>query len=241
MSGLASAPVSTALLDADGLRLDIDGRTLFDRVSLTVAKGERIAVTGPSGSGKTSLLAILAGITAPTAGTVRRGGATVMPGRIPPGTAAVLQRYGLVALLTAAENVEVVLRAAGVPADEARVTARTVLAEVGLGDLTGHLIEELSGGQRQRVAVARALASRPEVLIADEPTAEQDPGSREVVLARLFGVTSGGGALVLATHDPEVAGRCDRVISLRLQGRDADGRVQDAVRSDGPHRPGQGE
>lgn len=203
-----------SLLDACGLRLVIDGRTLFDQVSLAVRPGERIAVTGPSGSGKTSLLGILAGLIVPTAGTVRRGGEPVTPGRLPSRTSAVLQGYGLVSLLTAAENVEIVLRAAGMATAEALTAAQGALADVGLGEETGHLIQELSGGQRQRVAVARALASRPEVLIADEPTAEQDRASREVVLARLFGVASGGGAVILATHDPEVAGRCDRVVSL---------------------------
>jgi putative ABC transport system ATP-binding protein len=93
-------------------------------------------------------------------------------------------------------------------------TANTALAELGLGDYGDHLVQELSGGQQQRVAVARALAARPELLIADEPTAEQDAVTRELVLARLLGVAADGGALVLATHDPEVVARCDHVVSL---------------------------
>ena len=100
------------------------------------------------------------------------------------------------------------------PAAEAMAAASTALAELGLGDYGDHLVQELSGGQQQRVAVARALAARPELLIADEPTAEQDAVTRELVLARLFGVAADGGALVLATHDPEVAERCDHVVSL---------------------------
>ena len=203
-----------SLLRAEGLRFERGGRVIFDHVSLTVQPGDRVAVTGPSGSGKTSLLAVLAGIAAPAAGTVERGGDPVTAGALPARTAAVLQGYGLVSLLTVAENVEIVLRAAGMPAGEAIAAASTALAELGLREHEDHLVQELSGGQQQRVAVARALATRPELLIADEPTAEQDPVTRELVLARLFGVAAGGGALVLATHDPEVAERCDHVVSL---------------------------
>jgi putative ABC transport system ATP-binding protein len=130
------------------------------------------------------------------------------------GVALVLQGYGLVSLLTAAENVEVALRAAGRPAAAAPATARTALAGLGLEAHADQLVEELSGGQQQRVAVARALALKPKLLIADEPTAELDPAARAVVLARIFDVVTGGGALVVATHDPEVAARCDRVLDL---------------------------
>jgi putative ABC transport system ATP-binding protein len=202
------------LLEASGLRVHRGGRTLFSDISLAVSPGERIAVTGPSGSGKTSLLSVLAGLAAPDAGIVLRAGAPVSAGRLPGRTAAVLQGFGLVSLLTAAENVEIGLRAAGIPARSAMDAAAQALAGLGLGDHADHLVQELSGGQQQRVAVARALASEPELLIADEPTAEQDAVARELVLARMFAVATAGGAIVLATHDPEVAARCDRVISL---------------------------
>ena len=109
---------------------------------------------------------------------------------------------------------EILLRAGGMPAEQAMAAASTALAELGLGDYGDHLVQELSGGQQQRVAVARALAARPELLIADEPTAEQDAATRELVLARLPGVAADGGALVLATHDPEVVARCDHSVSL---------------------------
>ena len=202
------------LLEASRLRVERGGRALFSDISLVVEAGEKVAVTGPSGSGKTSLLSVLAGLTAPEAGTVLRAGARVSPGRLPDATAAVLQGFGLVSLLTAAENVEIVLRAAGLSPRAATEAAAEALTDLGLGEHVDHLVQELSGGQQQRVAVARALASRPGLLIADEPTAEQDAATRELVLARMFGVVSDGGAVVLATHDPEVASRCDRVISL---------------------------
>ena len=131
-----------------------------------------------------------------------------------------LQGYGLVSLLSAAENIEVALRAAGRAPSEAAAAAREALGQVGLGTHADHLVEELSGGQQQRTAVARALALRPRLLIADEPTAELDPASRAITLTRLFEVATGGGALVLATHDPEVAARCDRTLDLRPGARD---------------------
>ncbi len=142
--------------------------------------------------------------------------------------ATVLQGHGLVSLLTAAENIEIALFATGMPPAEAAVAAQEALASLGLAEHAGQLADELSGGQQQRVAVARALATRPAVLIADEPTAEQDSASRELVLSRMLGLADGGtvlargGALpgpparslILATHDPEVAQRCDRVVDL---------------------------
>jgi putative ABC transport system ATP-binding protein len=126
----------------------------------------------------------------------------------------VLQGYGLVSLLTATENVLVGLRLSGVRSGPAGDLAGPALAALGLAELGDHLVEELSGGQQQRVAVARALAVRPRLLIADEPTAEQDPDTRERVLDRLLSVADGGGAVVLATHDPQVAARCDRTVRI---------------------------
>jgi putative ABC transport system ATP-binding protein len=108
----------------------------------------------------------------------------------------------------------VALRAAGRDPATVRDPALAALDEVLLGPHADQLVEELSGGQQQRVAVARALALRPQVLLADEPTAEQDRATRAVVLTRLFDVAKAGGALVIATHDPDVAERCDRVLTL---------------------------
>jgi putative ABC transport system ATP-binding protein len=203
-------------LEARDLAYRRDGQQILSGVSVAVHPGERLAVTGPSGSGKTSLLTLLAGLDAPSSGEVYIDG-TRLTGVAGPrqGVALVLQGYGLVSLLTAAENIEVALRAAGWAPPHAAGAAREALSQVGLDAHADQLVEELSGGQQQRTAVARALALKPKLLIADEPTAELDPASRTLALARLFEVATGGGALVLATHDPEVAERCDRVLDLR--------------------------
>ena len=124
------------------------------------------------------------------------------------------QGYGLVALLTAAENVELPLLAARVPPPRPGSGRYEALEAVGLADRAEHLVEELSGGQQQRAAVARALAVRPDVLLADEPTAEQDVGHRASTLDAILGAASSGTAVLLATHDPAVAARCDRVVHL---------------------------
>jgi putative ABC transport system ATP-binding protein len=200
-------------LEARGLRCEVAGRDLFEQVDLTVAGGESVALVGPSGSGKTTLLAALAGLGDASAGEVWLDGEQVRAGHTA-GIVVVLQGYGLISLLTAAENVEVALRAAGNNPASVRDPALAALDEVLLGAHAEQLVEELSGGQQQRVAVARALALRPRVLLADEPTAEQDRATRAVVLTRLFDVTEAGGALVIATHDPDVAERCDRVLTL---------------------------
>jgi len=204
------------MLKARGLRYGRDGRPVFAGIDVTVEAGESLAVTGPSGSGKTSLLAVLSGLAMASAGEVYIDG-TLLAGFAGPGlgVSVVLQGYGLVSLLTAAENIEVALRAAGRPPGAASRAARQVLALLGLREHADRLVEELSGGQQQRTAVARALALEPRLLIADEPTAELDPAARAVALARMFAVAAGGGALILATHDPEVAERCDRVLDLR--------------------------
>ena len=205
-----------SMLEAESLVLERAGRTILSDVSLRVEPGETIAVIGPSGSGKTSLLTALAGIQRPDAGEVRlHGRPRTAPSRE---VALVLQGYGLLSLLTATENIQVTLRAGGEkPADAVR-EAEQALEMVGLAPFAGHLVEELSGGQQQRVAVARALALRPLVLLADEPTAEQDPTNRELVVERLLHREVLDGAVVIATHDPQIAARCDRVVEVH-QGR----------------------
>lgn len=201
-------------LTGSGLAARRAGREIFTDLSFEARAGTALAVLGPSGSGKTTLLALVGGLARPDAGTVLLDGAPLDASarrRI----GVVLQGYGLVSLLSAAENVEAALRASGMPAEDAQQAAADALAALGLESLADHLIEELSGGQQQRVAVARALALAPDVLLADEPTAEQDPESRAVVLAQLFSVPQRGGILLLATHDAEIAERCSASVHVR--------------------------
>jgi putative ABC transport system ATP-binding protein len=207
--------MEAAVLRAEGLGYESNGKVIVAGTDLAVDAGRSLAIIGPSGSGKTTLLALLSGLYQPTRGRVEFDGAPVVGAAgPPPGMAVVLQNYGLVSLLTAAENVEIALRAAGKPSAAAIPEARTALAHVGLDAHADQLIEELSGGQQQRTAVARALALEPRLLIADEPTAELDASARANVLARMFAVAHEGGALILATHDPEVAERCDSVLEV---------------------------
>ena len=204
------------MLKAHGLKYVRNGQEILADVDVTVEPGESLAVTGPSGSGKTTLLSLLSGLAKPTAGQVYIDGQPLTKFAGPElGVAVVLQGYGLVSLLTATENIEIALGAAGRPAAQAAATARSVLARLGLEAHADQLIEELSGGQQQRTAVARALALEPRLLIADEPTAELDPAARAVSLSAMFAIAADGGSLILATHDPEVAARCDRILDLK--------------------------
>ena len=194
------------------LRFARGGVQILRGIDIGLRSGERVALTGPSGSGKTTLMGVLAGLAEPDSGTVLLDGRPLadqgrqLRGRV----AIVFQGYALVALLTAAENIEMALVANGLPASQAANRAREALELVGLADRAEHLVEELSGGQQQRVAVARALAGRPDVLLADEPTAEQDPAHAALALEAIFAAADQGTAVLLATHDAQVAARCHR-------------------------------
>jgi len=201
--------VTLAAVDVTVVRA---GRTVLDGVTLRAEPGDRLAVVGPSGAGKSTLLATLAGLERPDSGTVQLGGARI--GAVPLGFGIILQGYGLLSLLTAAENVELALQARRVPAGRVRAEAARLLAAVGLAGRAGNLVEELSGGEQQRVAVARALVTDPDVVLADEPTAELDAATRQIVLDLLLGTARTGRTLLIATHDPEVAARCDRTVTI---------------------------
>ncbi len=207
-------PSSTAAaVTAEQVRYVRAGRAILDDVSVSAYPYEVLAITGPSGSGKSSLLALLAGLERPDGGSVTRSVEARGEG-VPPGYGLILQGYGLVSVLTAAENVEVVLQGQRMDRKELRDKAEDVLAAVGLDEVSDHLVEQLSGGQQQRVAIARALVTAPSVLLADELTAELDHASRERVLDRVFALAEAGSTVVLCTHDPELAAACHRQLQL---------------------------
>jgi ABC-type lipoprotein export system ATPase subunit len=171
-----------------------------------VPEGARIAIMGPSGSGKSTLLHLMAGLDDPTVGTVEWPG---IKGRLRPGPIAVIfQGPSLLPPLTVLENVALPLVLAGASDDDAREGAHQALTLLRLDELSDKLPEEISGGQAQRVAVARALAGRPRLILADEPTGQLDHENGAAVVDVLLAAAShGDAALVVATHDPAVADR----------------------------------
>jgi ABC-type lipoprotein export system ATPase subunit len=189
------------------------GRTILDDVSVSAYPYEVLAITGPSGSGKSSLLALLAGLEPPDAGAIERSIPAHGEG-VPDGYGLVLQGYGLVSVLSAAENIEIVLQARRTKAADLRDRTEDLLSALGLAEVGDHLVEQLSGGQQQRVAIARALVTEPTVLLADELTAELDHASRERVLALVFDLAERGATVVICTHDPELAAGCHRQLEL---------------------------
>ena len=205
------------------MRLPSGGRplTILDGVTLDVAPGEVCAITGPSGSGKSTLLGLIAGLDRPSAGSITVAGVEITGldedalARFRRDTLGyVFQSYHLIPTLTAAENVAVPLEIVGAPDAPAR--ARALLGDVGLGGRAHHYPVQLSGGEQQRVALARALAPHPAILVADEPTGNLDEATgREIVELLFAGHEKRGTTLVLVTHDPALALRCDRVVRLR--------------------------
>jgi len=202
-----------------------------DDITLRVETGQLVAVRGRSGSGKTTLLSLIGALDRPTSGSAHVAGMTVseMPEeqlvefrRRTIGF--IFQAFGLLPILSAAENVEIPLRlvATEPKAREARVSE--LLELVGLADRARHRPHELSGGEQQRVAIARALANRPKLLLADEPTGQLDSHTGHDVMALIRQIVKQEGTTaVVATHDPALIDLADRVIELR------DGRVVDSV------------
>jgi ABC-type lipoprotein export system ATPase subunit len=204
-------------------------RALAD-VSLRVAPGELLAVRGRSGAGKTTLLSLLGGVDRPTSGRVEVGGhdlAGLSPDELLEfrrrTVGYVFQGFGLLPILTAAENVELPLRLAGMEAPARAELVRGLLDLVGMGPRAAHRPSELSGGEQQRVAIARALAARPHVLLADEPTGQLDSETGLVIMSLIRRIaTESGVTTIVATHDPAMLGVADRVVELH-DGRLAEG------------------
>jgi ABC-type lipoprotein export system ATPase subunit len=177
-------------------------------VSCTLRPGAQVALTGPSGSGKSTLLHLLAGLDTPTGGTIAWPGLDGSPEGRPGLIGMVFQGPSLLPPLDVTENIALPLLLAGFTETQAREQARAALHDVGLDELAARLPEELSGGQAQRVAVARALAVRPRVILADEPTGQLDSAhAAQVVGLLLDAATMLGAALVLSTHDLTIAER----------------------------------
>lgn len=207
---------ATLSLDGNAGRVDI-----LHGISMTVARGETLGLIGPSGSGKSSLLMLMGGLEQATGGTVSALGhdltamdedALARFRRDHMGV--VFQSFHLIPTMTALENVATPLELAGAP--DAFERAGAELHAVGLGERADHYPAQLSGGEQQRVALARASAPRPHILLADEPTGNLDENNGNAIMDILFGLRDRHGAtLVLVTHAPELAARCDRVIRLR--------------------------
>lgn len=199
--------------------------TILKGIDLDIARGTSIALLGPSGSGKSSLMAILSGLEQASGGSVRVAGldfsaldedalSRARRGRI----GIVLQAFHLLPTMTALENVAVPMELAGMPDAFARAEAE--LAAVGLSHRIGHYPTQLSGGEQQRVAIARALGPRPDIVFADEPTGNLDTATGASIMDLLFDRRAATGAtLIVITHDPALAARCDRIVEL------GDGRI----------------
>jgi len=218
--------VGASVLRARGLRKDYGkGEGLVravDEVDLDVASGETVAVMGPSGCGKSTLLHLLGGLDRPSGGELwltdqridqlgERALARLRRDKI----GFIFQAFHLMDELTAAENVELPALLAGRSARSARRRAAALLDRVGLADRAGHLPSQLSGGQRQRVAVARALVSEPQLVLADEPTGNLDSRATVEVLRLFEDLHSSGQTLLVVTHDSRIAATADRLISMR--------------------------
>jgi len=191
-------------------------------VSLTVEPGDYVAISGPSGCGKSTLLHLLGCVDTPTSGSLLFEGRSVLTMREEERSRIrlhrigfVFQRFYLLPMLTAWENVELVQSEAGMPAAERRARTVELLEYVGLAERAGHLPSQLSGGEMQRVAIARALANRPGLVLADEPTGELDDETGEQIGDLFDRVNADGTTLVIVTHNPALAARASRRLAMR--------------------------
>ncbi len=209
-----------------------------DHITMTIEKGEFVAIVGQSGSGKSTCMNNIGCLDGPTAGTYRLNGRDV--GKMSRNELAsirnemlgfIFQQYNLLPKLNLLENVEVPLVYAGIPRAERHRRAREVLEQVGLGDKLKNKPSQLSGGQQQRVSIARALAGNPAVILADEPTGALDSHTGREVLGMLQDLHGQGHTVVLITHDNSIAVQADRIIRLE-DGQvvyDGDSRAPEAI------------
>ena len=202
-------------------------------VTVSVQRGEYVAIVGQSGSGKSTLMNIIGCLDSPTGGTYLLNGLDVRTADQDDLSdlrnreiGFVFQSFNLIPRTRAVTNVELPLAYAGVHRSQRRRRALAALTEVGLGQRTGHLPSELSGGQQQRVAIARALVTNPAIILADEPTGNLDTASTEEVMEIFEGLSDEGRTIILITHEPEVAAHADRVIHV------TDGSIVSDTRND---------
>jgi putative ABC transport system ATP-binding protein len=205
--------MSVGEITAEALSIRGDATVLVEDLNLRARAGEMLGVTGPSGSGKTTLLYAIGGLVPAAGGQMLVDGRPLVLWR-DVSLGLVFQNLCLVPLLSAQETVALPLQAQGVSRAEVAERSVAALSTLGLGEHTAQLVSELSGGQRQRVAVARALATRPDVILADEPTSALDPHWRQVVLDLLIAEARRGALVVVASNDSEVTGVCDALITL---------------------------
>ena len=227
--------MSVPVLQARDLRKDypIGGETVhaLRGVSLRVSQGEYVAIAGPSGCGKSTLLQLIGGIDTPSGGSVEVLGIrldTLSDRELTrlrlTRLGFVFQRFHLLPVLTASENVELPMAENGISRAERRARARELLDYVGLGLRGEHRATQLSGGEMQRVAIARALANRPALLLADEPTGELDAATGHEILELFRRLNGDGMTLVVVTHDERLAAEAGRVVHM------LDGRIVDEIR-----------
>jgi len=197
--------------------------------SLRIEPGEYVAIVGPSGSGKSTLLQLIGGLDTPSSGSVELMGSRLdalsdrdLTKLRLTKLGFIFQRFHLLPVLTALENVALPMAEAGVPAPVRRSRARELLAYVGLSHRADHRATQLSGGEMQRVAIARALANRPALLLADEPTGELDAATGREILDLFRRLNADGTTLVVVTHDEHLAANAGRIVHM-LDGRVVDG------------------
>jgi putative ABC transport system ATP-binding protein len=235
-AGTLAATTGATLIQMEGVTKTYDAGEIavhaLQGIDLQIEGGQMVAIIGPSGSGKSTLMHILGCLDAPTSGTYCLEGRDVdelssfqLAAIRNQKVGFVFQTFNLLPKASLLRNVELPLLYAGVPGSERRELARAALDKVGLQDRARHRPAELSGGQRQRAAIARALVNEPSLILADEPTGNLDSKTGLEILKIFDRMHARGETIVIVTHDPKIAERCERVVQI------VDGRIEDDRRT----------